>query len=61
MYKFVTPWNVVNQAPLSTGFPKKGYRSGLLFSSPGDLHNPGMKPTCPALADMFSTIEPSIL
>ena len=58
---FVTPWNAVNQAPLSMGFPKKEYWSGLLFSSAGDLHNPGMKPTSPALADRFFTIERSTL
>ena len=34
---FVTPWTVVNQAPLSRGFPRQGYWSGLPFSSPGDL------------------------
>ena len=58
---FATPWIVACQAPLSTGFPKKEYWSGLLFSSAEDLHNPGMKPTSPALADRFFTIERSTL
>ena len=32
---FVTPWTVAHQAPLSTGFFKKEYWSGLPFPSPG--------------------------
>ena len=53
---FVTPWNVAHQAPLSMGFPKKEYWSGLLFSSPGDLPDPGIKPGSPALlADSLLT------
>ena len=31
------------------GFPRQEYRSGLLFPSPGDLHDPGMEPMSPAL------------
>ena len=33
----VTPWTVVHQAPLSMGFPRQEYWSGLPFPSPGDL------------------------
>ena len=46
------------QAPLSTEFPRHGYGSGLPFSSPGDLPNPGIKlasPVSPALAGKFFT------
>ena len=32
------------------GFPRQDYWSGLPFPSPGDLPNPGVKPTSPALA-----------
>ena len=32
-----TPWTVAHQAPLSMGFPKQEYWSGLPFPSPGDL------------------------
>ena len=40
-----TPWTVALQAPLSMGFPKQEYWSGLPFSSsPGDLSDPGTKP-----------------
>ena len=46
---FVTPWTVAYQAPLSIGFPRQEYWSGLPFPSPGDLPDPGIKPTSPAL------------
>ena len=39
----VTPWNVVRQAPLSTGFPRQEYWSVLPFPSPRGLPNPGIK------------------
>ena len=38
---FVTPWTVAHQAPLSMGFPRQEYWSGLSFPTPGDLPNPG--------------------
>ena len=41
---FVTPWTVAYQAPLSTGFSRQEYWSGLPFPSPGDLPDPGIKP-----------------
>ena len=34
---FVTPWTIAYQAPLSMGFPRQEYWSGLLFSSPWDF------------------------
>ena len=34
---FVTPWIVARQAPLSMGFSRQEYWSGLPFPSPGDL------------------------
>ena len=40
----VTPWTVARQAPLSMGFPRQEYWSGLPFTSPGDLPNQGMEP-----------------
>ena len=45
----VTPWAVAHQAPLSLGFSKQEYWSGLPFPSPGDLPDPGIKPESPAL------------
>ena len=46
---FVTPWTVAYQAPLSVGFSRQEYWSGLPFLSPGDLPDPGIKPASPAL------------
>ena len=45
----VTPWTVALQAPLSIGFSRQEYSSGLPFSSPGDLPNPGIEPESPTL------------
>ena len=50
---FVTPWTVGSQAPLSMGFPRQEYWSGLPFPSPGDLPDPGIEPESPALAGKF--------
>ena len=33
---FATPWTVAHQAPLSMGFPRQEYWSGLPFRSPGE-------------------------
>ena len=45
----MTPWSVAYQAPLSMGFSRQGYWSGLPFPSPGDLPNPEIEPGSPAL------------
>ena len=42
---FATLWTVAHQAPLSTGFSRQEYWSGLPFPSPGDLPDPGIEPT----------------
>ena len=42
---FATPWTVVPQAPLSMGFSRQEYWSGLPFPSPGDLPDPGIEPS----------------
>ena len=46
---FATPWTVAYQASLSMGFSRQEYWSGLPFPSPGDLPEPGIEPTSPAL------------
>ena len=46
---FVTPWAVARQAPLSMGFLRQEYCSGLPFPSPGDLPDPGIELGSPAL------------
>ena len=43
MLTLCDPWTVVNQAPLSVGFPRQECWSGLPFSSLEDLPNPGIK------------------
>ena len=54
---FATPWSVVYQAPLSMGFSRQGYWSGLPFPSPGYLPNPGIKSRSPTLqADALPSI-----
>ena len=51
VWLFATAWAVTCcQAPLSRGFPRQGYWSGLPFPSPGDLPDPRVEPTSPALA-----------
>ena len=41
---FATPWTAARQAPLSMGFSRQEYWSGLPFPSPGDLPDPGIEP-----------------
>ena len=55
------PWTVERQPPLSMGFPREEYQSGLPFPSPRDLLNPGIEPkplVSPALVGRFTTTEP---
>ena len=55
---FVTPWTAAHQPPLSMGFSRHEYQSGLPFPSPGDLPYQGVKPTSlmsPAVAGGFFT------
>ena len=55
----VTPWTVTRQAPLSMGSPRQEYWSGLLFPSPENLPNPGIKSRSPALqADSLPSEPP---
>ena len=46
---FATLWTVPCQAPLSMGFSRQEYWSGLPFPSPGDLPDPGIEPSSPTL------------
>ena len=53
------PWTVAHQAPLSMGFSRQEYWSGLPFPSPGDLPDPGMEPRSPTLqADALTSAPP---
>ena len=42
---FATPWTIALESPLSMGFPRQEYWSGLPFPPLGDLPNPGIEPT----------------
>ena len=57
---FATPQTVAHQAPLSMGFSRQEYWSGLPFPSPGDLPAgyKTMSPASPALANEFFTSAP---
>jgi len=55
---FATPWTVDDQTPLSMGFSRQEYWSGLPCPPPGDLPDPGIEPASlmsPASAGGFFT------
>ena len=54
----MTQWTVAYQTPLSMGFPRQEYWSGLPFLSPGDLTNPGSEPRSPTLQEDSLSFEP---
>ena len=54
---FVTPWTAARQAPLSMGFSRQEYWSGLPFPPPGHRPNTGVEPKSPASAGGFFTIS----
>ena len=57
---FAALWTIAGQAPLSMGFSRQEYWSGLPFPLPRELPDPGVKPsslTFPALADRFFSIS----
>ena len=56
---FATPWTAAHQAPLSMGFSRQEYWSGLPFPSPGDIPDPGIEPRSPTLqADALPSEPP---
>ena len=59
---FATPWTIACQAPPLMEFSRQEYWSGLTFPTPGDLPDPGIKPSSvasPALAGGFFTTRAS--
>ena len=52
------PWTIARQVPLSIGFSRQEYWSGLPCPPPGDLPNPGIKPRSPALQGDSLLSEP---
>ena len=55
---FVAPWTVAHQAPLSMRFPRWEYWTGLLFPSPGDLLDLGIKAASLASPALAAELEP---
>ena len=47
VHLFATSWTLAHQAPLSMGFSRQEYWSGLPFPTLGNLPNPGIEPTSP--------------
>ena len=62
VWLFPTSWTVTHQTPLSMGFPRQEYWSGMSFPSPGALPDLGIEPgspASPALAcGFFTTVPP---
>ena len=50
---FATLWNIVWEAPLSVGFSRQEYWSGLSCPPPGDLPGLGIKPVSLALSPIL--------
>ena len=60
---FAALWTVAHLAPLSMGFSRQEYWSGLPYPPAGDLPDPGIKPAfcaSPALAGGFFTTVPPV-
>ena len=53
-----TPWTVARHAPLSMGFSRQEYWSGLSCPPQRDLPNPGTEPTSPAWQAGSSPLVP---
>ena len=58
VWVFASPWPIARQAPLSMGFSRQEYRSGLPCPPPGDLPDPGVESASPALPGGFFNDEP---
>ena len=54
---FAAPCTVAHQAPLSRGFSRQDYWSGLPCHPPGNLPNSGSEPASPELTGGFFTTE----
>ena len=52
------PMDCSLRGPLSMGFSRQEYWSGLPFPTPGDLPDPGIEPGCLALHEDFLLTEP---
>ena len=61
MSNSVTSWTVDCQAPLSMGFPRQEYWSGLPFPPPGDLSDTGIELASPASPALAGTPHTSVI
>ena len=50
---FATPWSIVHQSPLSIGFSRQEYCSGLPFPSPEIFPTQGSNPGLPHCGQML--------
>jgi len=50
-YSFETPWTIAHQGPLSVGFPRQAYWSGLPLPSAGDLPDTKIEHASPTLQE----------
>ena len=57
LLSLATSCTIAHQTPVSMGFSRQEYWSGLPFPSPGDLPDSRIKPASPSLADGFFTTE----
>ena len=55
----MTVWTVAQQAPLSRGFLRQEYWTGLPFPSPGDLLNPWIEPASPVSPSLKADSSPA--
>ena len=60
VWLFAAPWTITLQAPLSMGFFRQEYYSGLPFPTPEDLPNPGIKPTSLKSPELQANSLPSV-
>ena len=58
VWLFKTPWTVAHQAPLSMGFSRQEYWSGLPFPPPGDLLDPEIEPRSPVSHALVGSLPP---
>ena len=61
VWLFATLWTIAHQVPLFMKFSRQEYWSGLLFPTPGNLPDPGIKPASPVspvLAGGFLPLVP---
>ena len=59
VWLFATLWTVAHQTPLSKGFSRQEYWSGLPFPSPGDFPDPGIKPVSPVSPALWADSLPT--